>query len=109
MLGLNDPHIARRNPVPMRAPWQVVPGHGKGDGDYVIARQPDYIILGPASGIPVDAEPWFLTDVELAENAAFALCYDEQKVNLDLQDAAKHKGRPTNWPILFTYYTRTCD
>ena len=109
MLGLNDPHIARRNPVPMRAPWQAIPGHGKGDGDYVIARQPDYIILGPAGGIPVDAEPWFLTDVELAENAAFARCYDKQKINLDLQDAAKHKGRPTNWPILFTYYMRTCD
>ena len=37
-------------------PWQLIPGHGKGDGQYVLSRKPDYIIIGPAEG---DIKPWF--------------------------------------------------
>lgn len=109
MLGLNDPHIARRDPVPMLASWQKIPGHGKGDGNYVMEREPDYIILGPAAGIGTEEEPWFLSDVELTENPTFLRCYARQLAALDLTAAAKLKGRASEWPIPFTYYKRTCD
>ena len=36
MLGLNDSVIAKRDPVPLRTHWQQFPGHGKGDGKYVL-------------------------------------------------------------------------
>jgi arylsulfatase A-like enzyme len=71
-LGLNDPVIARRRPAILRTAWQLVPGHQKGDGAYVLARAPDVIILGPATGylghVP---NRWFLSDLELLGEPAF--------------------------------------
>jgi len=37
-------------------PWQLIPGHGKGYGKYVLSRKPEYIIIGLAEG---DTKPWF--------------------------------------------------
>jgi hypothetical protein len=78
MLGLNDRHIAHRQIKEQRTWWQQYPGHGKGDGQYVLNRQPDYIILGPAQGLPANPEfvhsqhvVWFLSDQELAETDEF--------------------------------------
>ena len=72
-LGLNDRHIARRRDVPVRTRGQrLYPGHGKGDGAYVLSLRPDVIVLGPAEGFlgtPPDA--WFLSDLELALSPAF--------------------------------------
>ena len=70
MIGLNDRHIARRKNIEIILPWQVIPGHLKGDGDYILKRQPDYIIIGPAEGTEVD-KFWFFSDYELAQNEEF--------------------------------------
>jgi len=73
-LGLNDPVIAKRDPVPQRTIIQNYPGHGKGDGAYVLERAPDVIVFGTAVGNPPD-EPVFLTDYELADAEEFHRCY----------------------------------
>jgi arabinofuranosyltransferase len=76
MLGLNDRHISRRkiSQEDIRLPWQSVPGHSKGDGRYVLDRQPDYIIVGPAEGTVIEC-PWFLSDLELSEDLRFKKQY----------------------------------
>jgi hypothetical protein len=85
MLGLNDRHIAHRQIKEQRTWWQQYPGHGKGDGQYVLNRQPDYIILGPAQGLPANPEfvhsqhvVWFLSDQELAETDEFHRQYQQR-------------------------------
>jgi len=87
MLGLNDRQIAHRNNVPIRTHWQRYPGHAKGDGQYVLSRRPDVIILGPAEGMTADATHldregvvWFLSDQELAESDDFQQHYRRQRV-----------------------------
>jgi len=86
MLGLNDRHIAHRQIKERRTWMQQFPGHGKGDGKYVLRRQPDYIILGPAQGLPANPEfvdsqhvVWFLSDQELAETDEFHKHYQLRK------------------------------
>ncbi|MFP6588068.1 MAG: hypothetical protein VB814_10500 [Pirellulaceae bacterium] len=86
MLGLNDRHIAHRQIQERRTWMQQYPGHGKGDGQYVLKRQPDYIILGPAQGLPANPEfvdsqhvVWFLSDQELAETEEFHKHYQLRK------------------------------
>ena len=86
MLGLNDRHIAHRQIKEQRTWMQQFPGHGKGDGQYVLSRQPDYIILGPAQGLPANPEfvdshhvVWFLSDQELAETDEFHKHYQLRK------------------------------
>ena len=66
---------------------QQFPGHGKGDGQYILQRKPDYIILGPAQGLPANPEfvdsqrvVWFLSDQELAETDEFHKRYQLRKV-----------------------------
>ena len=107
MLGLNDPVIARRNPVPRRTPWQDRPGHAKGDGAYVLARRPDFIILGGAFG--VDAEDGlFLGDVELAESPAFRDCYRREDHSFPADDL-RRKASAAPWEDTdFIYYRRVC-
>jgi hypothetical protein len=74
MLGLNDAHIARRTVDVVHTPWQLVPGHMKGDGRYVLGRDPDVIIAGPAEGALVE-NGWFLSDFELAALPEFRARY----------------------------------
>lgn len=75
-LGLNDRHIARRNPVPLRTHWQRAAGHLKGDGAYVLAQRPDVIILGPAYGdTGCRSRAWFLGDYELIKLPGFRKRY----------------------------------
>jgi hypothetical protein len=50
MLGLNDLHIAHVPTSTVDLPRTKYPGHRKGDGAYVLARDPDFIILGPPEG-----------------------------------------------------------
>ncbi|MEC9004925.1 MAG: hypothetical protein VX644_16245, partial [Planctomycetota bacterium] len=87
MLGLNDRQIAHRHNVPIRTHWQRYPGHAKGDGQYVLTRRPDLIILGPAEGVTADPTHldqegvvWFLSDQELAESNNFRRRYRHQRV-----------------------------
>ncbi|WP_375689509.1 hypothetical protein [Pseudooceanicola sp. LIPI14-2-Ac024] len=106
-LGLNDPVIARREDVPLRTPAQLWPGHGKGDGAYILSRKPDAIILGYAEGNRVD-DPKFLSDVELGEDPEFRRCYAPRTVDLPFGEEMERRnpGRPN--PITFTWYARTC-
>ncbi|MCB9664825.1 MAG: hypothetical protein H6732_11990 [Alphaproteobacteria bacterium] len=76
-LGLNDPAIAGRHIDTLRTRWQAQPGHRKGDGAYVLSRQPDVIVVGGATGdLGWSRTRWFLTDRELLESDAFREGYD---------------------------------
>jgi arabinofuranosyltransferase len=108
MLGLNDRVIAHRSPVPMRVPWQRVPGHARGDGAYVLSRQPAYIIAGPAQGGVVD-QPWFLSDVELAESAEFRRCYEAERAEIPYAEDVARPAPERPQPVVFTYYRRICQ
>lgn len=109
MLGLNDRTIAQREDVPILARRQAMPGHGKGDGAYVISRKPDYMILGGSEGIAVeDAEKWFLTGVEIREIPYFVDCYEKMTVRLEIPEDMK-KFRTTAKPFDFTYYQNKCS
>ena len=85
MLGLNDPAIARRHPVLRCTEWQNRPGHAKGDGAYVLARRPDFIIIGPAMGAAAE-EGLFLGEVELSESAEFHDCYRREEFSFPTDD-----------------------
>lgn len=108
MLGLNDPVIARREVVPLVRPMQRQSGHVKGDGAYVLSREPDYIIAGPAEGAPI-SRPWFLSDVEFAGLPEFARCYALRMENIDYGDAYAARSQAQPRPLVFTYYERICD
>lgn len=108
MLGLNDPIIAKRRDVPMLANMQRLPGHAKGDGQYVLDRQPDYIIAGPAPGNTVYA-PWFLSDVELSQSAEFSRCYALRNEKIVAGKTPPWHGSAQTQQFSFTYYQRICD
>lgn len=99
MLGLNDAHIAKRKVSELLLPWQNIPGHSKGDGAYVLSREPDYIIAGPALGKQVE-NPWFLSDLELALNPDFDRLY-KLRHRLIFDDA-----KPEDGVRVLTYYQR---
>ena len=82
MLGLNDSHIAKREIDEIKVPWQNMPGHLKGDGDYVLSRKPDYIIVGPARGTVIN-RPWFLSDFEMSQDPRFYENYIPYYIQLD--------------------------
>ncbi|MCA0997332.1 hypothetical protein [Alloyangia pacifica] len=108
MLGLNDRDIALREEVPVLARRQNMPGHGKGDGAYVISRAPDFLILGGSEGIDIaDAEKWFLTGVELRGMAEFERCYTKEQQVLNVPPTTE-RARPGVETVAFTYYRRTC-
>ncbi len=107
-LGLNDRTIAHRPAVPMRTAKQALPGHAKGDGAYVLRRQPNFIIFGPAWGALVE-RPVFLTDFELATMPEFRRCYVPEMLQLPYSDAFAAQ----DWlyhprPLPFIYYRRIC-
>jgi hypothetical protein len=107
MLGLNDAHIARRAVGTPRIAGQRLPGHAKGDGAYVLEQQPDYIILGPAAGIPAE-HPWFLSDLEIRESPRFAREYVLRREILDVRDLPGWQNYPEtrSGALPFTYYQR---
>ncbi len=98
MLGLNDRHIAHRRITTYQLYWQHIPGHSKGDGAYVLSRRPGYIILGPAAGNTA-ANPWFLSDLELAQSPEFLRDYTMHQVMLNTTGTAPEQ-------FIFTYYQR---
>jgi hypothetical protein len=99
MLGLTDATIARRELTGIRLTWQLVPGHLKGDGAYILERAPDFIILGPAHGTTAEA-PWFLSDLELAESPAFRTNYRKESITFTREQTAGEAA------LSFTYYRR---
>jgi hypothetical protein len=109
MLGLCDTTISHRENMPMLAPWQHVPGHEKGDGNYVLSRKPDIIILGPANG--ADNKAWFLSDAEMLSNPIFKHEYEKQKVRipasyLKLNSMVVFRQDTPTDSLTFTYYKR---
>jgi hypothetical protein len=107
MLGLNDRAIAHRHIEKARLPYQHAPGHGKGDGAYVLARQPDYVILGPAHGSGAE-DPWFLSDLEMVERAEFSRCYQRRSAVLEVGEALARRADVGGPRITFTWYERRC-
>lgn len=69
MLGLNDAHIAHRQ---MPRMGEGMAGHEKGDGAYVLSREPDLIQFGPSWG---ESRPIFVGDGELARSPEFRRRY----------------------------------
>lgn len=106
-LGLNTPAIARRDPVPFRTPAQIVPGHSKGDGAYILTQEPDVIIFGPAEGTTLD-QPLFLSDVELAEMPLFRKCYEVRTAQISYGPETEALNPAIPNPITFTWYQRIC-
>jgi hypothetical protein len=95
MLGLNDAAIARRKNIPEIGPWTHLVGHLKGDGASVLARHPDYIILGGAEGTTPEqrAPVYFIGDYEVGISPYFKANYVMCRVRL-------------TGNVIFTYYQR---
>ena len=109
MLGLNDKVIARtRIPEFTLIAQRTMPGHAKGNGAYVLAREPDYIITGHVLGTSVD-KSGSLGDGELSRLPEFYRCYQMQSA--DISSAASRLADPTV-PLAdrlrFTWYRRIC-
>jgi len=100
MLGLNDPIIAKRVIENVELPLQKIPGHLKGDGKYVLSRQPDYIILGPGEGTDA-TQPWYLSDLELSRDPLFHRDYAVHRIRLD-----RNGNEVSGGGLIFTYYER---
>lgn len=81
MLGLNDGHIARHG---TKIP-HALPGHQAGDGEYVISREPDYIIpFGIKPEYDVDrTAPYHLSDRQLFRQPEFQENYEPIRFQLD--------------------------
>ncbi|GAB4137992.1 MAG: hypothetical protein Fur0037_03450 [Planctomycetota bacterium] len=69
MLGLNDREIARTAPPRLEV---FTPGHVRGNGPYVLARQPDIVQFGHPPGI---WRPPFLSGAWLEASAEFREAY----------------------------------
>lgn len=100
MLGLNDRTIARRA-LPSDAPMHG-PGHEKGDGAYVLARQPDYIVWGDAISEGNTAEyPHYISEQEMQALPEFARHYRLKRAWIPLS----HPDLATDG-VPFLYYER---
>lgn len=108
MLGLNDRHIAHRKMPELNIEWQHKPGHGKGDGAYVLSRKPDYIILSSVAGDNGFNTPVLPSDVELDASPEFRRCYANEKVRLAWPALLKRQQAVTETEFTFSYYRRTC-
>ncbi len=75
MMGITDKEIAGRRDLP--AGWK---GIEKGDGEYVLQRCPDYIMLGSSRGSDT---PMFLSDIELYGNPYFWRYYERMLLGVD--------------------------
>jgi hypothetical protein len=96
--------------------FQTIPGHAKGDGNYVLEGAPDYIILGPAQGISAEVirnstlaqlryspAAIFLSDLELVENPQFGRKYSEHTIGLAPGRLPNGMETPA---VNFTFYQR---
>ena len=91
--------IADRYPM-----WQVMPGHSKGDGKYVLSKKPDYIVIGPAEGSDT---PWFLGDRELLYSADFKENYSFNEIVIPVNDPFyRFYFSSKDGHINFKYYKR---
>lgn len=116
MLGLTDKHIGQEKLHALRAPGQSASGHLKGDGKYVLSRQPDYILFDLAWG---DDQPFYLSDLEITEQPEFQRDYKKMEIYIDppaelipqlrvlaAQRDNNHLVMNDKDQVLFTYFER---
>ncbi|MBI3420382.1 MAG: hypothetical protein HY053_09640 [Proteobacteria bacterium] len=108
MLGLNDRHIARRKMPDLNLVWQKKPGHGKGDGAYVLGRAPDFIILSSVSGDNGFDTPVLPSDAEIRPLPEFRRCYHKEIVPLPWPEVIRKQGLKKEPNFFFAYYRRVC-
>ena len=85
-------------------PWQFIPGHGKGDGQYILSRVPDFIIIGFAHGADT---PSFLGDKEILSSPDFYNSYILRKARIKISDQLYPYFFENNEDFFdFTYYER---
>ncbi len=108
MLGLTDRHIARTAGRYRDEIWTSGrAGHEKGDGAYVLARRPDYILLGNVAVLPMPLDETSMADklVFKSEHEIWAdpqFHADYERVTVQLADHGpfrfftfyRRKGRP---------------
>jgi hypothetical protein len=87
MLGLTDAQIARRPIYIVSEGWA---GHRRGWGEYVLSRRPRVILWYNSAGL---AEPHYLSDHELADDARFRFFYRLRVATLPAADASG-RGSP---------------
>ena len=81
-----------------------MPGHGKGDGKYVLSKKPDYIIIGATEG---SSEPWFIGDKEIFESLDFKNNYELKIEHIQTNDNFHKFYKSSKTGILkFKYYKR---
>jgi hypothetical protein len=97
MLGLNDKVIAKRKISKITLEKQKMPGHTKGDGAYVLDRNPDIIIAGPVNGSDPRIDPWWLSDYEMAKDPRFEKNYVKKREFIEEREGLY---------IKFTYFER---
>jgi len=91
-LGLTDAHIARRR---VEGQGRGVAGHEKGDGWYVLSRQPSVVLF---SGYPISSlRPHYKTDWELAASPDFLENY--RPVRLSCEIALRGHDAPRSYVI----------
>jgi len=84
--------------------WELMPGHGKGDGKYVLSQKPDYIILGGTEG---DSNPWFIGDHEIFKSQDFQDNYELKIGSIQTNDDFYKFYKPSKTGFFqFKYYMR---
>lgn len=94
MLGLNDRTIAKRQTIPPQILSRGVIGHLKGDGEYILALKPDYIIFETAfgSGLRPNETGVSLTPFELAKSPKFFAEYQKCGLLLEVPQAIERES-----------------
>ncbi len=108
MMGLSDRTIAKREMPDLGLAWQRVPGHSKGDGAYVLRRQPDFIILSSVAGNSSPETPVFASDAEMQATEEFHRCYKQEHANVPWPADVLRRSRQTDDHYVFSYYRRIC-
>jgi len=109
MLGLNDAHIARRPITVIQLPWPDGPRTPEGDGEYVLRRRPDYIILVLRRELRSESL-CFSPTWRLGETPLFLrLCPPREHLDVtDLKRFELYDATRTGM-LTFTYYERRRD
>ena len=110
MLGLNDRTIAHRQLDHLEGNARFMPGHAKGDGNYVLSRQPDFIIAEGAAGSEAHSAR-FPGDIEMAKNPEFDRCYKAENALIPYDDDYARIGPAqddASHILGLIYYRRTC-
>jgi hypothetical protein len=111
MLGLNDKIISRRTAIPMDGPWVHLVGHLKGNGQSILDRRPDFVILGgPEGRLANSGLQAFLGDYELQQLpgfiAGYKACISTLRLDPFAYDQLQKAEGNANPELSFIYYQR---